>query len=84
MIYEKAYVVQNEDRTLTLQPIFQLSQLITGVLEYRVKHGDTLFSIANKEFKDTNKWYDIAQLNLQLTDLVVLTPGAIINLPKYG
>lgn len=52
----------------------------TIIRHYRVKHGDTLLSIAARELGDAKRWTDIAVLN-GLRSSGQLKPGRLIRLP---
>lgn len=49
--------------------------------KYTVKEGDTLFLIAEKYYKDGEKFTEIAKAN-NLTDVNAIVVGQVIDLPK--
>ncbi len=51
--------------------------------KYTVKEGDTLFLIAEKYYKDGDKFSEIAKAN-NLTDVNAITVGQTLNLPKLS
>ena len=53
----------------------------TAAREYEVKEGDTLWSIAEKEYKDGYKWTEIARAN-NLSDPDDIEKGMKLTLPE--
>jgi len=84
MIYEKGYIITHEDSTKFLGSALTISPSIVGKKPYITMEGDTLFRIANTQFQDTRSWYDIALLNPDLPDPIVIPIGTTLFLPVYG
>jgi hypothetical protein len=84
MIYDKGYVITHEDSSKFLGTDLSLPIRVVGKKPYIVKEDDTFFSIANKEFTDTVMWYEIALLNPEISDPIVLELGVSIFLPVHG
>lgn len=82
MIYEDASVIVFNDKTEGLfSPLMKPDR--SGVsVEYFVKEGDTLFSIANLAYGDTRLWFDIAEYNFEnIEDIFELEIGQVLYLP---
>src|SRR3989338_1303782 len=51
--------------------------------KYTVKEGDTLFLIAEKYYKDGEKFTELAKAN-NLTDVNAITAGQVLEIPKLA
>lgn len=85
MIYDDGYIVQYSDGSTAM--FSDLNPLVVGPVSsetsYTVKDEDTLFSIAEFFYRDTEFWYVINEWN-NLGDPIALVTGTELKLPNFG
>ena len=81
-LYADGIVISHDDRSQALYSDFRYANRCVSVQEYVVREGDTLFSIANKKYRDTRFWWTIAELNPDI-DPLALEIGTTIYIPQY-
>lgn len=83
--YSKAYLLKYEDGEASLERNSnQATKLSSSDKIHTVKDGDTIFSIANQYYRDSGKWYIIADANYIINPFREVTPGIKLIIPNNG
>lgn len=84
--YDSSVVVEYQDGSISLEPIKEVVATTNDDLNYTVKDGDTLQSIAYVHYKDSGLWYIIALANdiQNPFDINQFYPGQLLIIPQYG
>lgn len=82
--YDQAYAVVYEEGDYSLETQPPLVPASTKDIQHTVKDGETLQSIAFRYYKDSGKWYLIAEANRIVNPLTDPKPGTLIRIPTYG
>jgi hypothetical protein len=79
MIYSDGYIVRFDNKEELLQSNFPISNF-SNLYPYTIKDEDTLLSIANDLYGNTEFWYIISEFN-NLEDCFELQTGEILYAP---
>jgi hypothetical protein len=79
MVFDNGYIVEFGDREMGLFKEFSLLSPRSFV-DYSIKEGDTIFSLAHHFYGVTESWYFIPEFNPEL-DIFNLIPGETITIP---
>lgn len=85
-VFEESESGSGQELHKVVVPIVFGTNLITGYVgfaQYEVQSGDTLSSIAQQFYGDTDKWRIIFQANRnQIEDPDVIFPGQVLRIPQ--
>lgn len=82
--YNNAYAVKYEEGDYSLESDPPVIPYSPEDYFHTVKGGETLQNIAFKYYKDSGKWYRLAEANNIMNPFKELIQGTRIRIPYYG
>lgn len=82
--YKNAYALNYGDGDYSLEAPIPSVPSSSNDIQHTVKDGETLQNIAFRYYRDSGKWYIIAEANGILNPFKELESGTLIRIPSYG
>lgn len=82
--YDNAYALKYSDGEYSLETRTPMIVTSKDDIQHTVKEGETLQNLSFRYYKDSGKWYIIAEANGILNPFKELTEGLILRIPSYA
>lgn len=83
-LYDKAYIVHYPEGDSSLERNIPVVNHSSSDIIHVVKEGETLQNIAFRYWKDSSKWYIIAEANNIMNPFTELVTNMHLKIPAHG